>query len=303
MFDETLIKDLVEIYGRSLTFKDVVAVGSYLFKDRAYNLHTVAGLDEKRSISVVNAAKILVEQAEHKNKLKELFAFSIEMDGSPLNGRVVQLDGLENLLYRLTRTGSYYDFARRRFTDIDDASRLPNWGALRDGREYPFAIASIDICDNSVLVKKYTSKVMEKVYYRLWSFLKPKLDHWEGRIWSWAGDGGLLAFRGEGGATAAVSCCLEILATLHVFNMQPFKPIKDDIHLRLGLDFGPMKFASDTGRIVSDVINYAAHLEKKGTKPGAISVSDTVHARLTPPMQQVFPYQRKFEGRMTMSTA
>jgi class 3 adenylate cyclase len=303
MFDETLLKDLVEMFGKSLTFNDIEAVGGYLFKQRAWSIHSIAGLEAKRSISPLNAAKILVEEAERKNRLKDLFSFAIELDGSPLNSKVVKLEGLENLLYRLARTGRHYDFSKRRFVDIDDHTRLLNWGALREGREYPLVIASVDICDNSTLVKKYSTKVMERVYYRLWSFLKTRVDRWEGRIWSWAGDGGLLAFRGDQGAANAVSCGLEIMATLPVFNMQPDKAIKDEIHLRMGLDLGPVKFSMDTGRIVSDVINYAAHLEKKGTKPRAMSVSETVHARLPTPMQCMFPKQMKFEGRLAMATA
>jgi class 3 adenylate cyclase len=303
MFDETLLKDLVEMYGKSLTFNDIEAVGGYLFKERSYSIHAAAGLDLKRSVSPLNAAKILVEEVEKRKKLTDLFAFTFELDGSLLNSKQMKLDGMENLLYRLSRTGQYYDFAKRKFMGIDDATKLLNWGALKDGREYPFVIVSIDICQNSELVKKYKTKVMEKVYYRLWAFLKARIDHWEGRIWSWAGDGGILSFRGEQGVPQAVSACLEILATLPVFNMQPDKIIKDEIHVRIGMDFGPVKFFADTGRIVSDVINYAAHLEKKGTKPRAMSVSDTVLARLPAPMQQVFSHQAKFEGRIAHSTA
>jgi class 3 adenylate cyclase len=303
MFDETLIKDLSELLGKSLNYKDIEAIGGYLFKNRAYNLHDAAAVDQKLSISPLNAAKILLDEAERKGKLKDLFIFSIELDGSVLNGRVVELQGLENMLYRLTRSGQYFDYSRRKFVDVDDQHALVNWGALRDGREYPVAIASIDICQNSELVKKHKTKIMETVYYRLWEFLKAKLDVWEGRIWSWAGDGGILAFRGEENVPKAVSCCLEILASLSVFNMQPDKPIKDDICLRIALDFGPVKFFSDTGKIVSEVINYAAHLEKKGTKPGSLSVSDAVHARLSPAMRKVFGEETSFEGRTAHSTA
>ncbi len=302
MFDETLLKDLVEICGKSLSYKDIVAIGGYLFKDRGYDLHAVAGADAKMSMSPLNAAKVLVEDADKKGRVKDLFAFTIELDGTMLNSKMVKLEGLENLLYRLTRTGQYYDFARRKFVDVEDHFALLNWGALRDGREYPFSIASIDICQNSELVKKHKTKVMEKVYYRLWEFMKAKLDHWDGRIWSWAGDGGIFAFRGEDSPADAVSCCLEILATLPVFNMQPDKAIGDEICLRIALDFGLVKFFTDTGRIVSDVINYAAHLEKKGTNPKTLSVSDTVHARLSPGMQKVFPREQAFEGRVAHST-
>ena len=303
MFDATIIKDLTELMAKNITFKDMEAIGGYLFKDRAYNLHTAAGIAEKVSISPLNAAKILIEQAEAKGRLKELFVFVIELDGSMMNGRMVALPGIENMLYRLTRSGQYYDFAHRKFIDVDDHRTLVSWGALRDGREYPVAIASIDICQNSELVKKYKSNVMEKVYYQLWEFLRAKLDAWEGRIWSWAGDGGILAFRGEENVFRAVSCCLDILSGLSVFNMQPSKPIKDEIFLRIALDFGPLKFFTDTGKIVSEVINYAAHLEKKGTKPKNLSISDAVHNRLTPAMQKIFAEEMNFEGRTARSTA
>jgi class 3 adenylate cyclase len=303
MFDETLVKDLSELLGKSLNFKDIEAIGGYLFKNRSYDLHAVAGVDAKVSISPLNAAKILVDEAESQGKLKDLFVFTIELDGSPLNGRVVELQGLENMLYRLTRSGQYYDFSSRKFIDVEDHRSLVSWGALRDGREYEVAIASIDICQNSELVKKYKTKIMEQVYYRLWEFLKAKLDMWEGRIWSWAGDGGILAFRGEENVPRAVSCCLEILASLPVFNMQPDKPIKEEICLRIALDFGPLKFFSDTGKIVSEVINYAAHLEKKGTRPSRLSISDEVHARLSPAMRKLFAEEMSFEGRTARSTA
>ncbi|MGD0727354.1 MAG: adenylate/guanylate cyclase domain-containing protein [Spirochaetia bacterium] len=303
MFDETLVKDLSELLGKSLNFKDIEAIGGYLFKNRSYDLHAVAGVDAKVSISPLNAAKILVDEAESQGKLKDLFVFTIELDGSPLNGRVVELQGLENMLYRLTRSGQYYDFSSRKFIDVEDHRSLVSWGALRDGREYEVAIASIDICQNSELVKKYKTKIMEQVYYRLWEFLKAKLDMWEGRIWSWAGDGGILAFRGEENVPRAVSCCLEILASLPVFNMQPDKPIKEEICLRIALDFGPLKFFNDTGKIVSEVINYAAHLEKKGTRPSRLSISDEVHARLSPAMRKLFAEEMSFEGRTARSTA
>ena len=32
MFDASLVKDLTEMMGKSLTFKDIEAVGGYLFK-------------------------------------------------------------------------------------------------------------------------------------------------------------------------------------------------------------------------------------------------------------------------------
>jgi class 3 adenylate cyclase len=304
VFDASLVKDLAEMMGKSLTFKDIEAIGGYLFKDHGFSTHRLAQIDGKLSISPLNAARTLVAECERKGHLKELFAFVFELDGVPLNGRSVQLLGLDDLLYNLSRSGRYYEFGKRRFVDCENDKRcLPGWGVLRNGREYDLAIASVDICENSRLVKKHTPTVMERVYYRLWDFLKHRLDLHDGRMWNWAGDGGLLAFRGDDRERAAVSCCLEILYSLPVFNLQPDKPIRDDICLRLAIDAGPEKYFEDTGRIVSDVINFAAHLEKKGTDPGALSVSGEVYDRLPKTMQSVFTVKRELEGRGTRSTA
>jgi class 3 adenylate cyclase len=289
--------------GKSLTFKDVEAIGGYVFKDHDFNIHALAGVDKGVSISPLNAAKTLVQECEKRKKVLDLFTFAFELEGVPLNGRNVMLKGLENILYRLSRTGVFYDYQKRKIVNVkEDKSSLLNWGALRNGKEYSTVIASVDICKNSELVRKYKPGMMEKVYYRLWSFLKHKLDQYEGRIWSWAGDGGLFAFRSEKSVPDAVSCSLEILYTLPVFNIQAYKPIKDEICLRIGMDYGPVKFFEDTGRIVSDVINYAAHLEKQATEPGNLSISNDIYTRLPASMKAVFKNKQEFEGKTAWST-
>jgi hypothetical protein len=68
------------------------------------------------------------------------------------------------------------------------------------------------------------------------------------------------------------------------------------------MDFGPLKYFDDTGRIVSEAINYAAHLEKQKTKPMALSVSDTIHGVLPACLKTPFTAIGEFEGRKAYST-
>lgn len=301
MYDATIIKDLTEIVGKSLTFPDIELLGKYFFKE--FSAHQALNVRETQSISPLNASNAVVTLAVDKNRFEELLQFVIELDGSVLNGKTVKLSGLENLLYKLTRRGVYFDFNRRKFVKIsEDKDLLINWGALKDGKEYPIIIASIDICANSELVKKYNTNVMEKVYFQLLEYIKKKLIQYNGRVWYWAGDGGILAFRNdERGPSYAVCCCLEILFAMPVFNLWQTKPIKDEIKLRLGMDMGTIKFFSDTGRIVSDVINYASHLEKKGTEANGLSVSDSIYNALSNEMKAVFKNKTLFEERNAYS--
>ncbi len=266
MIDITLIKDMTEMMGKSLSFTDVELLGKYFFKD--FSAHRSLNIRDTQSISSLSASTALVNLCLEKNKIDDLFLFVIELDNATFNGRLVKLIGLENLLFRLSRTGVYFDFSKRKITNVsEDKNLLINWGALKDGKEYPLIIASIDICGNSELVKKYNTNTMEKVYFQLWEYIKKKILQYEGRIWYWAGDGGIVAFRNDvKGPSYTVCGCLEVLLALPVFNAWQSKPIKEDIRIRIGMDMGDIKFFNDTGRIISDVINYAAHLEKKGTE-------------------------------------
>jgi hypothetical protein len=73
-----------------------------------------------------------------------------------------------------------------------------------------------------------------------------------------------------------------LLHSLPVFNIRPYKSIKDEICLRIGMDYGAVKFFEDTGGIVSDVINYEAALEKQATKPDALSISNDIYTKPPP---------------------
>ncbi len=300
MFDLTLTKDLTESIGKSLTFPDIEAVGKYIFKE--YNTHRLENVTNTVTISPLMAARRLITECERHNKIEDLISFMIEADGSLLNGKTVKLAGLENFLFRLSRTGKYFDFNKRKIVSLDeDKNMLPNWGALKDGKDYPIVIASIDICQNSELVKKYNSEKMEKVYYRLWEFLKHKISNYNGRIWNWAGDGGLIAFHNEKGPSIGVSCCLETLLSMPIFNINPHKSIDDAINLRIGMDMGNMKFFCDTGRIISDTINFASHLEKKGTPVNGLAISDKIFDALEPRLKELFKSEQLFEERKTYS--
>jgi class 3 adenylate cyclase len=300
VFDIAMQRELTELIGKSLTFTDIETIGGDIFK--SYSTHRLENVSDSISISPLNAAKRLVSECESKNKLKDLFSVVIRLDGNMLNGRIVELSGLENLLYHLSKTGLYFDFDRHKLVSFDQEKELLiNWGSLKDGKEYPIVVASVDICENSKLVKKNKPKVMEKVYYELWEYLQNKLHLYDGRIWSWAGDGGILAFRERDNVSECANCCLEILLSLPAFNLMPAKPIGDDIVLRIGMDCGKIKFYKDTGRIVSDVINYAAHLEKQGTEPNGLSVSDMIYRGLSPSLKKIFKTKHEFEGRTAYS--
>lgn len=296
----TLDRELIELLRKSFTFKDLETIGQDILGK--YSTHDLEGISHTVSISPANAAKRLVSECRKHKKLDFLIVTLVQLDGNYLNDRIVKVANLENLLYHIAQSGSFYDYKRRKFIDIGkDKKLLVNWGALRDGKEYTLTVASVDIAGNSKLVEKYGSSVMEKAYNMLWDYIRQKLAPYDGRIWSWQGDGGLLAFPESQDPNLSVASCIEMILALPIYNLRPDNPIESDIVLRIALDRGPIKFFQDTGRIVSQSINYAAHLEKHGTSPGGISISDEIYNKLTPRLKKTFPSKKKFEERTAYS--
>ncbi len=300
MFDVTLVKELTELIGNNLTSPEIEIVGAYFFKH--YDTHTLEGLSKSITISPHRAAKRLVQECMNDGKASGLLTFTIELDNTSLNGRIIRLIDLDKLLHKLSRSGFYFDFSRRKIVKMEDSAQyLKNWGVMREGHEYPMIIASIDICDNSKLVKKYKNSIIEKEYHNMLDFVSRKLYEYDGRTWHWAGDGGIFAFRDSDGPTEAVCCCLEILSSLSIYNCMPKRCIDEPISIRIGMDAGKIKYFNNTGRIISDVINYASHLEEEHTKPGGISISEDIYRKLNASLQGLYRHKSQFEGRTAYS--
>ncbi|MFW6312548.1 MAG: adenylate/guanylate cyclase domain-containing protein [Spirochaetota bacterium] len=294
-FSPALRNELCELVSGSFTSGGIDELGRLLFRD--YSSHCIAGADTHITISRPRAAQLLVDHAETRAKLAELVQLIAELDGGMFGGKRLEVKGIEVFFHSLAKLGIVYDPNRRRlYHTRKEVSRLKNWGSLVDGRNYDITVVSLDIVGNSQLVRTYGAKTMEKLYFELWRFIEHKLDDYDGRMWNWAGDGGLLAFTFSGHVNHATMCAIDIQSSLPLFNISPTTPVDERISLRLGIDTGRITFWSETGRIVSDVINCAAHLEKFATLPGCISLSERVCDACDDRLLGIFEDGGDFEG-------
>jgi class 3 adenylate cyclase len=265
--------------------------------NKKFNLYDLAEITSVVTIGARSAATVLVENMESINKLHDFIKLLAELDNNQILGRTLQMEGYDYFLQQFTHTGYFYDFTKRKVLPIKTESKeMSNWGALKDGKSYPITIISVDIVANSRLVNKHGDKVMKKVYTNLWKFLRNSLSHTDGRIWTWAGDGGILAFAFKDQIERAVKFSVEVQRTITLFNMEKHNPIQDYIELRLGINTGKLVYHNDTGQIISEVINLAAHLEKNKTIPGGISVTEKVFTSINPKLQSIFRGIGNFEG-------
>jgi class 3 adenylate cyclase len=279
----------VELIAANFKTDEVNELGKLVLG--CFDSNEAAGKRHHISLSPRKSAGLLVDRCQSCGTLASLIKLVVEVDSGTVHGRPVRVEGLEEFLGKLVRTGIQYDFRTRKvIASCGDPNDLPNWGCLKDGREYDVTVLSLDIVGNSAKVRKLGTHRMEKIYYTLWSFLKEKLATADGRVWLWAGDGGIIAFALRDHQARAVRFAIELQSTVPVFNLSASATPAGDIALRIAIDSGRLKFCIETGKIVSDVINHAAHLEKSSTLPGTVSISRAVYEGLPPRMASIFRF-------------
>ncbi|MFP4643352.1 MAG: adenylate/guanylate cyclase domain-containing protein [Spirochaetales bacterium] len=302
MLDASLQRELVELISKSFNYEQIEELGNLVLG--SFDVHKTLNVERHITVSPRRAAAGLVESIDKKKHAWELIRLVVESDGQFFMGRQITIDELEVFLDSLARSGWVYDFARRRLVEAkDDPVELPNWGALRDGKNYHTTVASIDLVQSSDLARRYGDRKMKKTLYQFREFMKQKLRYYDGRIWSWGGDGGIVSFAFKNCEIRAVQCALDLQRTVRVFAGSPDYPLDEAIGLRIGIDCGTVTFQHDTGSIISDTINFAAHIEKKSTPAGHVGISDAMLTRLPDCIADVFTTEETLERRSVFITA
>ena len=287
---------LEELIADNFKNEEIDEIGSLLL--RKYDSHDTAGAERHITISRRRAAHLLVDACDRQGKSADLVSLVVDIDGNQLLGRRIRVNGIEGFLNALMRRGYVYDPDRHRIELYQgNLGTLKNWGSLKDGRQYDVSVISVDIVGNSNLVRESGVKAVEELSFRFHSFLSRRLEEYDGRMWHWAGDGGIVAFALEGHADRCALCAIAIQKSMLLFNISPDKSLDQVVSLRVAGHTGKVKFYKDTGKIVSDTINYAAHLEKFATRPGFVSLSENLHAAVDKRIRSLFSRWAEFEGK------
>ena len=292
--------DLIELIAASFKAAEVNELGRLIF--RCFDSNEAAGQSANISLSARRSAGILVEQCEQGGVTDSLVKLVVELDDSVFHGRPVRVQGLEDFLGKLLRTGILYDFKTRKLVSTRrDPLDLANWGCLKDGREYDLTVISLDIAGTRPACARSARETSRSCTRASGSFCGKSWLPWTADLVV-GRDGGIIAFAFRDHVARAVRFAVEVQATVPVFNLTESRSSSADIALRLGLDCGRMKFSLEPGRIVSDVINYAAHLEKKSTSAGMVSISRAVYDALPERLASVFRFGGIFEEKDYFTT-
>ena len=292
---------LIETVAGSLVADQIEALGQMLVPD--INIHELSGKRSNFTLSPRMAAQVLSEYLIQKKLLGDFIKLLVEMDEETILGKEMRIEGLEYFLQQLTETGLIYDAKKRKVVPLkEDLEVRPDWGALKNGRSYDVTVASMDIVGSSELVNRFGRKKMEKFYSFFWTSLGERLAVYDGRIWSWAGDGGILAFAFKNHRERAARFAIEMQRVMPLINSHTRNPINEDVAIRIGMHSGKVAFLNDTGKMISDVINLAAHLEKRATEPGNVSITESIWKTLPEKLKHHFDPVGDFEGHLQLSS-
>ncbi|MFW6138066.1 MAG: hypothetical protein ACOC7U_02720 [Spirochaetota bacterium] len=286
---------VLEVLGNNFSYEEIIQIGRRL-KD-GFTINVEDNMYGRLRLQPHTAAEHLINCVRKNKTVDKLVQFLIDLDCCSLDGRTINIAGLEDILVILRREGVRYDYKTRKFYEINECESLPEWEkCLKEDKEYEFCFVSVDTVKSSKLSKVEDKKSLEHTYLRLFDLIKTIACRFNGSVWSWQGDGGLVVFYGQRFIRNSICFGFELLGLLPTFNINE-SGLSKQVHLRIGIDKGMAPYREDKGSIVSSSINTAAHLEKYFTADNTISITERVYSSLQPRQKMFFKNTGEMEGQ------
>lgn len=245
-----------------------------------YDLYRATGFRDGMAINRRDAARQIVPDIVKAGLFNNMVSILIQFHTDGFKGRKYPIQYLKDLLRELNELGYLYDKENKIFIEDPSKRRTRNWGAFLAGHEYPLALLRLDIVGNSVLVRKYPENVIQATYADLRKIVEKAIDRRNGRIWSWEGDGGLVAFYFSDKSLLATLSGMEIINELFIYNALHCK-LGEPLKIRLAVHFGNCEYTEDPEELMkNDVIKETVQIESKYTKPNSMTLSNTVCSKL-----------------------
>ncbi len=255
---------------------------------RGYDIHERT--DTPRSLSVPNqdAARRIIEDVAREDMLLNFVEQLVEMQEKGFVGRRYRIVRLQEIIEDLRNDGYLFDVSTGKFYENVQKRKSYDWGVLKDGSSYALGFLSIDVKDNSELVRRYGPEMMDGVYGSLRKILERALDKRNGRLWYWEGDGGLAAFHTDVVAKSAVETGMEVLHEILLYNAL-WNPLDDPIEVRMAANTGSIVFSSQMAKLRNEtVIAQTLKLESDHAAPNGLAVATAVVALLDSLLQRCF---------------
>jgi hypothetical protein len=166
---------------------------------------------------------------------------------------------------------------------------------FKPGDAYEVVAVSADIKSHSQMVKTHgVEKVRPILKWLQQTVLRICAPPQWAKV-SWAADGGMFVTKGDRRHDRAAMAGIRLLKEVELYNLEPDHAIK--FKIRVAADDGPIVWEQDPGEISASVLNFAKHLEARGTEAGEFSITDTVHRCLHETVRSEFRLRPRFEDK------
>lgn len=250
--------------------------------DRYYDLYQRTGFQSSIPIPKVDAALQVVNDIRAAGKFLDLVNLLVQMQDQGLAGRTYAIPHLRELVRGIHDLGFDYDQDTRMFVEDPRVRKTPNWGVLLEGEPYVFTFVRLDVVGNSMLVRRFPRQRVEQAYADLAAIVQHCIERRNGRVWSWEGDGGLVAFFFSNKNTLATLAAISIVHELFLYNRLTPR-LEVPLEVRIAVHNGVAEYTANVEKIrKNETIKRTIQIESKYTKPGSITVSNAVYTTLEP---------------------
>lgn len=273
-----LITYCVKALAQSMTINIMVALARQIIPH--YDLHQKTGIPRSVAIPNITAARQIVKDIISQQAFLDFVLLMVKTSDQGYMGRRYAIPYLRQLINGVIDLGYIYDSANDIFVENPQLRRTRNWGTLKNGHSYNFALLRLDIAGNSKLVKESNEATIHTSYDELREIVQLAVKKRNGRMWGWDGDGGLAAFFYGNKNQSAVLTGMEVLHELYLYNYTR-NPLSRPLQIRTAVHSGPMEYSEDEEDIRSaEIVKQVEELEHSYTKAGSLSLSEAVAAML-----------------------
>ncbi|MCX7680083.1 MAG: hypothetical protein N2316_12830, partial [Spirochaetes bacterium] len=245
-----------------------------------YDLNKQTGFPPSIPIPNLDAARQIVHDINELSLFPQFVNLLVEISYRGWMGKKYDIAYLHDIIREMREHGFVYDVQNKMFVEDHTVRKTRNWGVLREGSEYVLSFLRFDIVSNSELVRKYSTEVVNYTYSDFGEIVKQSIYKRNGRIWTWEGDGGLIAFYFSHRNQMAVLAGMEILHELFLYN-KLYCRFEEPLQVRMAVHCGGCEYIDSEEEVKKlDVVRRTIEYESKYTSPNSLTISEIVYNTL-----------------------
>jgi hypothetical protein len=256
--------------------------------DRNLDLYKLAGLPDEYAIPRKDAAATIVDYFFETKRVVQLLDMILYISQNGFKGEPKYFSYLQFIIKEMDECGFHYDEKMKKvIIKSNEQEKRNDWGFLEEGITYNFCFVSVDICENTRIVRKYDNSIVKETYKNFNRLITNLSEARKGRIWHWEGDGGLIVYHLDDFVNQAVLTSIEILSSMAIFNATA-NFLGENIKIRIGINAGTAEYKKNTNSITSDSIDLTKLIEKTHTEQSSISITKHTISHVDPFIRNYF---------------